>query len=117
MLANWVDRFGAIVGSFVLAGSPLTAQTALLHINGSNAGEAYGQQLEQVAIGFKFAPNYLEMVGVPDDSAVGANAGRIDVRFATTGELAYSDYGLAAGDHFGISVAKGDVNGDGRDRK
>jgi FG-GAP repeat protein len=114
MLANRVNGIGAIVGSFFLAGSPLPAQTALLHINGSNAGEAYGEQLEQVAIGFKFAPNYLEMVGVPDDSAIGPNAGRIDVRFATTGELAYSDYGLAAGDHFGISVAKGDVNGDGR---
>jgi hypothetical protein len=109
-----MHQVGAFVGSVFFLGSALTAQTALLHINGSNAGEAYGQQLEQVAIGFKFAPTYIALVGVPDDGTVGPGAGRIDVRFATTGNLAYSAFGLAAGDHFGIGVAKGDVNGDGR---
>lgn len=114
MRARGMHRVGAIVGSMLFLGSSLTAQTALLHINGSNPGEAYGQQLEQVAIGFKFAPTYIALVGVPNDATMGTGAGRIDVRFATTGALLYSSYGLAAGDDFGIGVAKGDVNGDGR---
>jgi hypothetical protein len=113
-MSSCIRRVGSILGSMLVLGSAAFAQTALLHINGSVAGETYGERLEQVAIGFSFAPNYIALVGVPDDNTNGVGAGRIDVRRATTGELLYSAYGHAAGDHFGIGVAKGDVNGDGR---
>jgi hypothetical protein len=114
MLARETHRVVALVASVVLVGAAAVGQTPLLHINGLNPSEAYGQRLEQASIGFKFAPTYIALVGVPDDATIGAGAGRIDVRHSTNGELLYSGYGLAAGDHFGIGVAKGDVNGDGR---
>ena len=113
-MSSSIRRFGSMLGAMAVVGSALSAQTSLLHINGSNPGEAYGQQLEQVAIGFSFAPQYIALIGVPDDVRTGRVRAASTSASATTGALLYSAYGHAAGDHFGIGVAKGDVNGDGR---
>src|SRR5262245_51355241 len=107
-------QVASILAVAAVAGSSAMGQTNLLHLAGSAAGDRYGRHLESVSAGFTFSPVYLLVVGVPDDDTNGTDAGRVDVRSATNGSVLYTRYGAAAGDRFGISIAQGDLNGDGR---
>jgi len=113
-MSSRLARVASVVCASALFGQLAVAQTSLLHLQGSAAGDAYGVALKHVSASYGFAPIHLCVIGVPNDATNGADAGRVDVRSATTGALLYSVYGAAPGDHFGVRVAEGDINGDGR---
>jgi hypothetical protein len=109
-----VVRFSSMLAASAVLGAAASGQTALLHLKGTTTGEMYGAFTEEVSAGFVFSPNYELVVGVPDDDTNGTDAGRVDVRSATNGQLLYALFGTNPGDRFGARVTKADLNGDGR---